>query len=194
MDRRRAFNSIFFPSFISPTFSFNGDLFRLSRFLSQFFFPLFFFLIFFFENVIAAEILFRPQRENKKKTEAAITSSNMKYKIQNHFAHNGVQVFLHQKCAFPYFILLVKQENTNAECEKKSNSNNEHTHSQFTTKFSSSTIDGIAMGGQSMSYSNRMLAVDKKLILMFAFFLCCTRFQVLSLQFCACISMQNGLE
>lgn len=118
MDRRRAFNSIFFPSFISSTFSFNEDLFRLSRFLSQFFFPIIFLSQFFSVNVIAAEISFRPQRENKK-TEAAITSSNMKYKIQNHFAHNGVQVFLHQKCAFPYFILPVKQENTNAECEKK---------------------------------------------------------------------------
>lgn len=35
----------------------------------------------------------------------------MKYKIQNHFVHNGVQVWLN-KSAFPYFVLQVKQEKT----------------------------------------------------------------------------------
>lgn len=57
----------------------------------------------------------------------------MKYKIQNHFVHNGVQVCLN-KSAFPYFVLQVKQE-------KKTQWKKMHpTHIQniqLTTKYSS---------------------------------------------------------
>lgn len=76
-------------------------LFRLKKIYSipvAFFKNFFFFSFLLFGKLIAVELF---HTNKKKKKTPAITSPNMKYKIQNHFTHSDAQVFLH-KSAFPY--------------------------------------------------------------------------------------------
>lgn len=49
----------------------------------------------------------------------------MKYKIQNHFAHNDAQVFLPQKCISVFFFPYGKVEKVKQRTIKKKNT---HTH------------------------------------------------------------------
>lgn len=90
-----------------------------------------------------------PNNFQTKKKKAAITSANMKYKIQNHFAHNDAQVFHSQKC-ISVFIFHVpnandesvnQKETENVLTTRKRGKTEKKTHLKLTAKFSSQRLD-----------------------------------------------------